>query len=80
MSYAVLSTDAQNRLKCHLVTVKLSFAVIVINCLHQTEPIESKMERLGMSLSCSTITMSVAVLVAVSKMKDAFFSFQHFPM
>jgi len=39
-----------------------------INCLHQTGLTGRKMERLGMSLTCSTITMSVAVSVTLSKM------------
>jgi len=34
MPNAVLSTDRQNTLKYHLVTVKLSFAVKTIDCLH----------------------------------------------
>jgi len=36
MLYAVLSTDTQNTLKYHLVTVKPSFAVKTFDCLHQT--------------------------------------------
>jgi len=68
MLHAVLSTDTQNTLKYHLVTVKPSFAVKAIDCLHQTEPTGREMERLGMSLTCSTITMSVEVLATVSKM------------
>jgi len=58
MLYAILSTDTQNILKYHLLTVKPSFAVKTIDCLHQTRPTGRKMERLG---------ISVAVLVAVSK-------------
>jgi len=48
MLFAVLSTDTQNTLKYHLVTVKSSFAVKTIDCLHQTWPTGRKMERLGM--------------------------------
>jgi len=68
MLYAALSTDTQNTLKYHLVTVKPYFAVKTIDCLHQTGPTGMKMERLGMSLTCCTITMSIAELVAVSEM------------
>jgi len=39
----------------------------MIDCMHQTKPIGRKLERLGMSSTCSTITMSVTVSVAVSK-------------
>jgi len=67
MLYAVLSTDTQNTLKYHLVTVKPSFAVKMIDCLNQTGPTGRKMERLGMSLICSKITMSIAMLFTVSK-------------
>jgi len=58
----------KNTLKYHLVTIRPSFAVKMINCLHQAGPIGRQMERLGMSLTCSTITLSIAVLVIVSKM------------
>jgi len=57
--------QTQNTLKYCLVT---SFAVKMINCLHQTGPTGRKMERLGISLTCFMITMSIAVLVAVWKM------------
>jgi len=63
-----LSTDTQNTLKYHLVTVKPSFAVKMIDCMYQTGPTGKKMERLGMSLAFSLITMSIVVSVAVSKM------------
>jgi len=63
-----LSTDTQNTLKYRFVTVKPSCAVKTINCMHQTGPTGRKMERLGMSLTCFMITMSLAVSVAVSKM------------
>jgi len=36
MLYAVLSADTQNTLKYHLVTVKPSFTVKTIDCMHQT--------------------------------------------
>jgi len=39
MLYTVLLTDTQNMLKYHPVTVKPSFAVKTIDCLHQTGPI-----------------------------------------
>ena len=51
--------------------VKPSFAVKMIDYLHQTGPMGSKMKRLGMSLICSIcsmITMSIMLLVAVSNM------------
>ena len=38
MLSAVLSTDTQNTLKYHLVTVKPSFTVKMIDCLHETGP------------------------------------------
>jgi len=53
----------------HVVTVKPSFAVKMINCLYQSGPTGRKMEGLGISLMCSTITMSIAVSVTVSKME-----------
>jgi len=62
-----LSTDTQNTLKYHLVTVKLSFTVKTIDCMHQIGPTGRKLERLGMSPTRSMITMSVAVSVAASK-------------
>jgi len=66
MLYTILSTDTQNTLKYHLVTVKM------IDCMHQTGPTGRKLERLGLSLTCCMITMSVAVLIAVSKMGVTF--------
>jgi len=60
--------QTQNTLKYHLVTVKPSFAVKMIDCLHQMGPTGRKMEWLGMSLTCFTITMSVMVSVSVSQM------------
>jgi len=68
MLYAALSTDTQNTLKYHLVTVKRSFAVKMIDCLRQSGPTGKKTERLGMSLTCFTITMSIAESVTVSQM------------
>jgi len=70
MLYAVLSADTQNIIISpgHTVIVKPSFAVKTIDCLDQTGPTGRKMERLGMSLTCSTITMFIVVSVAVSKM------------
>jgi len=38
MLYAVFSTDTQNTLKYHLVTIKPSFTVKTIDCVHQTGP------------------------------------------
>jgi len=64
--YAVLSTDTQKHNKYHLVTVKPSFTVKPIDCLHQTGHTGTKMERLGMSSTCTTITMSVSVSLALS--------------
>jgi len=63
-----LLTDTKNTLKYHLVTVKPTFTVKTIDCLHWTGLTGRKMERLGMSLTCCTITVSIAVSVAVSKM------------
>jgi len=57
-----------NRHTEHL-TVKPPFAVKTIDCLRQIGLTGREMERLGMSLTCSTITMSIAVSVAVSKME-----------
>jgi len=68
MLYAVLTTDTQSTLKYHLVTVKPSSSVKTMDCMHQTEPTRRKLERLDMSPTCSTITMSIMVSVAVSKM------------
>jgi len=61
MLYAVLLTDTQNKLKYHFVTVKPPFAVKMIDCLHQTGPMERKIESLGVSLTCFTIIMSIVV-------------------
>jgi len=61
-------------LKYHLVTVKPSFAVKMIDCMHQTGPTGRKLERLGMSPKCCTITMSVMLPVAVSKKWELFFT------
>jgi len=55
MLHAVLSTGTQNTLKYHLLSVKPSFAVKIINSLHRTGPTGRKMERLDMSLTCCTI-------------------------
>ena len=68
MLHAVLPTDRQNTLKYHLITVKPSFTVITVNCMHQTRPTRRKLEKSGMSPTCSTFIISVTVLVTVSKM------------
>jgi len=67
MLYVLLSADTQNTLKISPVTVKPFFTVKTIDCVHRTGPTEKKMERLGMSLTYSTITMYVVVSVTVSK-------------
>jgi len=69
MLYAVLSTDTQNILKYHLVTVKPSFTVKTIDFSVSDRPTGRKLEKLGMSLTCCTINTSVAVLVAMSEME-----------
>jgi len=61
MLYAVLSTDTQNRLKYHVFTVKPSFTVKMIDCMHQTGPAGRKLEKLRMSHTCSTIIKSLTV-------------------
>jgi len=68
MLYAHLS-ETQSTLKYHLITVKPSFTVKTIDCVHQTGLTGRKLERLGTSLTRSTITMTTVLLsVAVSKM------------
>jgi len=53
--------------------VKPSFTVKTIDCMHQTGPTGRKLERLDMSPTCSMITMSAMVSVAVSKMNVKFY-------
>jgi len=67
MLYTVLSTDTQNTLKYHVVTVKSSFTVKMINPVHQTGLAGRKLKRLDVSPTFCTVTMSVMVSVTVSK-------------
>jgi len=71
MLYAVLSTDTQKTLKYHLFTVKSSFTVRTIDCVHQTVLKGTKLERLGMSPTCFTITLSMTIFTVP---KVGFFS------
>jgi len=50
-----------------VVTVKPYFTIKMIDCVHQTGLTKRKLESLGMSPTCSMITMSITVSVAVVK-------------